>query len=97
MRWNVAVAALAGSWGFIALIVAHVRLEAEALVFYRVGIGAVTAAVLLALFGEARRLLVARRDLARLVLLGCGLAAHWFLYFETIKLASVAIAVVTVY
>jgi DME family drug/metabolite transporter len=50
-------------------------------------------------------LVVARRtDLLRLpsrrgtvVVLGVILAAHWFLYFETIKVSSVVVAVLTVY
>src|SRR5919204_1669900 len=97
MRWNLSVAGLAASWGFIALIVAHVRLSAETLAFYRVAIAAVTMALVLAAARQLARLRVARGDLARLAALGGGLAVHWFLYFETIKLASVAVAVVTVY
>src|SRR5918912_288240 len=97
MRWNLSVAGLAASWGFIALIVAHVRLSAETLAFYRVALAALTMALVLAAARELARLRVARGDLARLVGLGAGLAGHWFLYFETIKLASVAVAVVTVY
>jgi DME family drug/metabolite transporter len=96
MRWNLSVAGLAASWGFIALIVAHVRLDAAVLAFYRVAIAAATLLVVL--------LALRRPDLAalprprlKMLLVGGGLGGHWFLYFETIKLASVAVAVVTVY
>src|ERR671938_1680079 len=97
MRWNLSVAGLAASGGFIALIVAHVRLSAETLAFYRVALAALTMALGLAAARQLRRLRVSPGDLARLGALGAGLAGHWFLYFETIKLASVAVAVVTVY
>ena len=36
MRWKLAVATLAASWGFVAIIVREVDLDAEVLVFYRV-------------------------------------------------------------
>ena len=50
MRWNVAVAALASSWGFVAIIVREVELDAAVLVFYRVlfGILALTATLAVA-------------------------------------------------
>src|SRR5919199_4136939 len=96
MRWNLSVAGLAASWGFIAIIVAHVRLDAAVLAFYRV---AIAAAALLAVLVALRRLDLAAlpRPRAKMLLVGGGLGGHWFLYFETIKLASVAVAVVTVY
>lgn len=96
MRWNVAVAALSASWGFIAVIVAAVDLGAEVLVFYRLAIAA--GAIVLALL-VARRLglLRVRASRVRVAAVGALLAAHWYLFFETIKLSSVAVALVTVY
>lgn len=96
MRWKVCLAALAASWGFIAIIVAQVGLDASVLVFYRLSLAVLTVGV---------GLVVARRtDLLRLPsrrgavgVLGVILAAHWFLYFETIKVSSVVVAVLTVY
>ena len=55
MRWNVAVAALAASWGVIAIIVAGVDLDAEVLVFYRLSLAAVAVAIGLAALGKLRR------------------------------------------
>src|SRR5581483_7611747 len=80
----------------IAVIVADVHLSAETLVFYRL---AIAAATLLAGLAAGRRLGLLRveGDRPRLVALGAILAAHWFLFFETIKLSSVAVALVTVY
>jgi drug/metabolite transporter (DMT)-like permease len=96
MRWKACVAALAASWGFISIIVARVGLDASVLVFYRLALAVLTVGL---------GLVVARRtDLLRLpsrrgilVALGVILAAHWFLYFETIKVSSVVVAVLTVY
>lgn len=96
MRWNLSVAALAASWGLIGVVVKHVQLGATALVFYRVALAAAAIAAGCAL---ARRLDLLRVPAARarLALVGAGLAAHWFLFFETIKLSSVAVALVLVY
>ena len=96
MRWNVSVAALAASWGFISVIVAAVELDALALAFYRLSIAAVVVAAAVALVRrvDLLRLAASRR---RVVVLGTMLAAHWFLFFQTIKLSSVSVAVLTVY
>jgi drug/metabolite transporter, DME family len=96
VRWNVAAAALSASAGFIAVIVDGVDLSAEALVFYRLTLAALTVAVGAAL---ARRLDVLRAPelRGRVALLGVILGAHWLLFFATIKLSSVAVAVLTTY
>ena len=95
MRWKLAVAALATSWGLIAVIVRKVDLDAQVLAFYRLAFAAVTRAVAAAL----RRLALLRltRHRGGVVLIGVTLAAHWFLYFVTIKLSSVAVAVLMAY
>ncbi len=96
MRWNVAVAGLAAAWGFISVIVAGVELEAAVLVFLRLVLAA--AAIALALVAARRVSLLAPPERPwRLLVLGLVLAAHWFLFFETIKRSSVALAVLTVY
>ena len=96
MRWNVSVAGLAASWGFIAVIVAEVELDAVVLVFFRVLLAALTVAAGLVVL---RRFELFRIPSLRLrtIVAGAGLGAHWFLFFLTIKLSSVAIAVLTVY
>jgi drug/metabolite transporter, DME family len=96
VRWNLSVAGLAASWGFIAVIVAGVDLDASALVFWRLALAALSiAAGIVAL----RRLELFRLPRLRLrtVVAGAGLGLHWFLFFATIKLASVAVAVLCVY
>ncbi len=96
MRWNVAVATLAASWGLIAVIVREVDLDAQVLVFYRLAFAALTLGVA-ALVLRKLPLLRLHRHRRRIVLIGVTLAAHWFLYFATIKLSSVAVAVLMAY
>jgi drug/metabolite transporter (DMT)-like permease len=96
MRWKLAVATLATSWGLIAVIVRKVDLDAQVLAFYRLAFAAVT----LLLAGVAlRRLALLRLTRRRgvVALIGITLALHWFLYFVTIKLSSVAVAVLLAY
>jgi drug/metabolite transporter (DMT)-like permease len=96
VRWNLAVAALAASWGLIAVIVREVDLDAQVLAFYRLAFAALT---LLVAAVALRRLSVLRleRDRLRVAGLGVLLAGHWFVYFAAIKLSSVAVAVLMVY
>lgn len=96
MKWNLSVAGLATSWGFISVIVASVDLSAQALVFFRLALAALTLGLAL---GVGRRLDLLRLPAhrGRVALIGATLAGHWFLFFETIKLSSVAVALVTVY
>ena len=96
MRWNLAAAALSASAGFIAVIVDGIDLSAEALVFYRLVLAAGT---VIAGVAVARRLEILRvsQQRVRLVFLGAVLGAHWLLFFATIKLSSVAVAVLTTY
>jgi DME family drug/metabolite transporter len=96
MRWNVSVATLAASWGFIAILVSAVDLDATVLVFYRLALAAATVAAI-ALGGRRRALLRPGPAWPGTAAIGLVLAAHWSLFFLTIKLASVAVAVVTVY
>ena len=96
MRWNVAVATLAASWGLIAVIVREVDLDAQVLVFYRLFFAALTLGIV-AIVLRKLPLLQLERHRGRIVLIGITLAAHWFLYFATIKLSSVAVAVLMAY
>jgi drug/metabolite transporter (DMT)-like permease len=94
--WNLAVAGIASSWGFVSVIVAGVDLPGEALVFWRCALAALTLPVLLAGLRRLGALAVGR---LRLQVLGLGLllALHWVLFFATIKRASVAAAILLVY
>jgi drug/metabolite transporter (DMT)-like permease len=94
--WNAAVAGIAASWGFVSVIVAGVDLSGEALVFWRCLLAALTLPAILLLLGRLDALVLRRR---RLHVLGLGvlLALHWVLFLETIKRASVAVAILLVY
>jgi DME family drug/metabolite transporter len=96
VRWNVAVAALATSFGFVSIIVSEVDLDAEVLVLYRCVFAVAT--IGLALAATSRLAVLRRRATLRYaLLLGTTLGVHWFLFFETIKLSSVVLAVLTAY
>jgi drug/metabolite transporter (DMT)-like permease len=96
VRWNVAVAALAAWFGLVSIIVRGVELDAAVLVFFRClfAVPAIALALLL-----TRRLFILGRapTVKAALLLGTTLGAHWFLFFQTIKLSSVAFAVLAAY
>jgi drug/metabolite transporter (DMT)-like permease len=94
--WNVAVAAIAASWGFVSVIVAGIDLSGEALVFWRCALAALTLGLILLLVGRRDALALRARRL-QVVGLGLVLALHWVLFFETIKRSSVAVAILLVY
>ncbi len=96
MRWNLALAGLAASWGFIAVLVAAVDLGAASLSFLRLALAALTLGAAALLSGRAG-LLAPGGKLPALVVLGVVQGAHWLLFFEAIKLGSVAVAVLTFY
>ncbi len=97
MRWNLGVAALASSWGFIWIIGDHLSgLGAISIVFWRIGLSLLVCGVGVGLAG--------RTDLLRIgkvgrwtLLLGPGLALIWFCGVEAMKLSSVAVGVLTTY
>jgi drug/metabolite transporter (DMT)-like permease len=95
-RWNLAVAGLAASWGFVSVIAAGVHLPAASLVFWRCVVAAVTLPVLAFALGRQRALQVQRRR-PQIVGLALLVALHWALFFETLKRTSVAVAILTVY
>lgn len=94
--WNVALAGLAASFGFVSVIVAGVELSGEVLVFWRCALAAGTVPLILLVLRRVRSLRVRRYPL-RVVGLGLLLALHWVLFFETVKRSSVAVAILTVY
>jgi DME family drug/metabolite transporter len=96
VRWNLSVALLAASWGLISVLVSAVDLDATVLVFYRLLLAAVTVGAV-AVGSRRRHLLRSDGAWRGLLAMGLVLATHWTLFFLTIKLSSVAVAVVTVY
>jgi drug/metabolite transporter (DMT)-like permease len=96
MRWNLALAGLATSWGLISVLVAAVDLGAEALAFLRLALAAATLSLTALALRRADQLRPGGR-LPALVALGIVQGVHWLLFFETVKLGSVALAVLTFY
>ena len=96
MRWNLALGALAASWGFIAVLAASVELGAEALAFWRLALAAATLGLFAVVVGRVGRLHPRGRS-AALALLGVVQGAHWLLFFEAVEHGSVALAVLTFY
>jgi drug/metabolite transporter (DMT)-like permease len=94
--WNLGIALIASLWGFVSIIVAGIDVTGLALVFWRCLIAAATLGIgLVAL----RRLpsLIPRTRRRHIAGLGFLLAIHWVLFFETLKQASVAVAILLVY
>ena len=96
MRWNAGLAALAAAWGLVAVLAGAVDVDAGPLAFLRLTLAAVTLAAVALLTGRIH-LLVPGPHLRALVALGIVQAAHWWLFFETVKRGSVALAVLTFY
>lgn len=95
-RWNLVVAGLAASWGFVSVIAAGVDLPASTLVFWRCVVAAITVPALVLVVRRVRLLIVEERR-NQLFGLAVLVAIHWALLFQTLKLASVAVAILTVY
>ena len=88
-----ALGVLAIAWGAIPLFVRN-DVPSTGLVGVRVLFGAIA---LIAVAGAMRRLVWPRDRLGRLTLSGVLLAAHWVTFFESIKYASVAVALAILY
>src|SRR4028119_1494696 len=96
-----AVAAAATTWGSLGIFAKMLYAEGvsfEALVAFRAGIGWLAELAFLLIIGGARRLKVARRDLALLVPLGfVGIGAFYLLYFYTVQESTVGTAAILLY
>ena len=96
MRWNAGLAALAAAWGLVAVLAGAVSVDAGPLAFLRLALAALTLARRRPP-DAARPLLAPGPHLRMLIVLGIVQAAHWWLFFETVKRGSVALAVLTFY
>jgi len=96
MRWNAGLAALAAMWGLVAVLAGAVSVAAGPLAFLRLALAALTLGAVVLV---TRRVgtLAPGPHLLMLVALGVVQAAHWWLFFETVKRGSVALAVLTFY
>lgn len=96
MRWNAGLAALAAAWGLVAVLAGAVGVDAGPLAFLRLALAALTLGAV-AVFTRRVGALAPGPHLLALIALGIVQAAHWWLFFETVKRGSVALAVLTFY
>ena len=94
---SLVIAGVAVAWGAIGLFVKKVDLNAAAIVAWRVALAALTIGIALAALGRLGELRVPRDRWGGVALLAALLAAHWWLFFETMKLATVTVAVLFAY
>lgn len=83
-------------WGSIGVVVKQLTVPAPAIVFFRLGIGAVVVVAWFAARGRLSALRLGPRK-GMLVMLGAVLAVHWVLLFEAFKRLDVATTVLVVY
>jgi drug/metabolite transporter, DME family len=96
MRWNAGLAALAAAWGLVAVLAGAVEVDAGPLAFLRLALAALTLGAV-AVVSRRVGTLAPGPHLRTLIALGIVQAAHWWLFFETVKRGSVALAVLTFY
>ncbi|MEY3010908.1 MAG: hypothetical protein RLZZ314_1550 [Bacteroidota bacterium] len=77
-------------FGFTGILGKLITLPSEPLVFWRVSLGGLTTALLLAFRRKWQRWKA--RDLLRAGLVGCLVACHWVTFFASIKASSVGLA-----
>jgi drug/metabolite transporter (DMT)-like permease len=96
VRWNAALAGLAASWGFIAVIIASLELDAGTIVSLRLALAAATLGFVAVAAGQIR-VLAPRGRLLALAAVGVVQAAHWLLFVVAVIEGSVALALLTFY
>ena len=78
-------------WGFTAILGKLIQIDAASLVFYRMLFTAFFLFIYLRFF-KKESLKIDKKTLFRLVAIGSVMAAHWFFFFESIKVSNVSIA-----
>lgn len=78
-------------WGFTAILGKLIQIDAASLVFFRMLFTAVFLYLYLKIY-KKENLSIDKKNLIRLVSIGSVMAAHWFFFFESIKVSNVSIA-----
>lgn len=78
-------------WGFTAILGKLIALPAMALVIWRVGIVAVSLAIVPSVWRELRPL--GARNIALFAAISCVIGVHWLAFFAAIKIANASVAV----
>ena len=97
LGWQLVVAGVATAWGAVGLFVKGVDLDAAGIVTWRVALAAATVAALAGVVGRVGLLHVPAGRRGILAGASLLLAAHWWLFFETIKLSTVTVGVLFAY
>lgn len=80
-------------WGFTGVLGALISVSAVHLVWYRVGIAALSLWIYLRFTGQP--VLVSRRNLLQFLGVGLIVGVHWVLFFHSIKVSTVSVTLVT--
>lgn len=79
-------------WGFTGVLGKAISLDAPVLVWYRMLLTAVFMAVIL--FYRKQWVKIERRDMIRLIMVGCLMGLHWVGFYGAIKFANTSVALV---
>lgn len=81
-------------WGFTGVLGALIELEALDLVIYRTGIAAISLAIFALLFNKSLK--APRALIVKLGATGFLVAAHWSLFFYSIKISTISIGLICI-
>jgi len=79
-------------WGFTGILGRAISLDAPVLVWYRMLLTAAFMAVILTFRKQWVR--IRRRDMRRLVLIGCLIGLHWVAFYGSVKFANASVALI---
>lgn len=79
-------------WGFTGVLGAEISLDANSIVFYRMGIAFISLVLIGIFFKKKRRL--NWKEITLVLLTGAVVGFHWFTFFLSIKISTVQVAVV---
>lgn len=81
-------------WGFTGILGELISISALPLVWYRVVIAAVSLYLYMKL--SRRKVSVSRKNRIHFLAIGCIVGLHWILFFHSIKISTVSVALVTI-
>jgi drug/metabolite transporter (DMT)-like permease len=76
-------------WGFTAIVGLMVTISPVVLVFYRTLLAALTLGVIILV--KNKTFVAGRGDIARMLLVGCCLSAHWMLFFASARVSTASV------
>ncbi len=79
-------------WGWSPVLGKAISASALQLVWYRIGITII--ALLAYIFITKKSMLISKRDLGQLILVGAIIAFHWFCFYEAIRVSNASVTLV---